>query len=119
MHGPLFNQAVAIMDLDWKARCAARKQQQLDEIPKEWIIQPPPPEQVNVIDVPRSCPLLTERELRITETTDIGLMLRFLASGHWSSYEVTLAFYKRAIIAHQLVGSLLTHSDRCITHHPD
>jgi len=55
------------------------------------------------MDVPRECGLLTPREMEITETVDVELMLRKLSSAEWSSVEVTTAFYKRAIIAQQLV----------------
>lgn len=91
------------MDADWKARCTIRKHQQLNEIPKEWTIRIPSPDHINVVDIPHTCGVLTERELQITETLDIDLMLRHLASAEWSSFEVTTAFYKRALIAHQLV----------------
>ena len=89
---------------DWKTLCAERKAKQEQLIPKEWLIDLPPAGQGNVQDVPRTCGLLTARELEITET-DVDVLLSKLALGTWSSEEVTLAFYKRAIIAHQLVSS--------------
>ncbi|CDO71743.1 hypothetical protein BN946_scf184920.g27 [Trametes cinnabarina] len=88
---------------DWKALCAARKQRQLEQIPKEWTITPPPDTQRNVLDVPRTCGLLTARELEITDTVNVDILLDKLRTGQWSSVEVTTAFYKRAIIAQQLV----------------
>ena len=88
---------------DWKALCAERKQRQLDAIPPEWKIHPPPDEQRNVLDVPLACGLLTAREVAITETLDVEALLAKLHSAEWSSVEVTTAFYKRAIVAHQLV----------------
>jgi len=45
-------------------------------------------------------------ELEITEIDDVSALLDKLAKGEWSSVEVTTAFYKRAIIAHQLVNCL-------------
>lgn len=90
---------------DWKTRCIERKQKQKAEIPRDWFIELPPPEKRNVLDVPKSCGLLTDRELLITETVDIDYLLRKLASSEWSSVEVTTAFYKRAIVAQQLVRS--------------
>ena len=89
--------------LDWRARCEERKKKQLNEIPQEWLIAPLPLDKRNVTDIPANCGLLTERELLITETVDIDYLLRKLTTGEWSSVEVTAAFYKRAIIAHQLV----------------
>ena len=93
----------------WKERAKSRKLQQENEIPKEWRIQTPSLsiENLNVLDVPKNCGLHTPREIVITETDDIELTLRKLGSGEWSSFEVTTAYYKRAIIAHQLVRLLL------------
>ncbi|OSD05700.1 general amidase [Trametes coccinea BRFM310] len=91
---------------DWQALCAARKQRQLEQIPKEWTISPPPDSQRNVLDVPRTCGLLTPRELEITDTVNVDVLLDKLSTGQWSSVEVTTAFYKRAIIAQQLTNCL-------------
>lgn len=90
----------------WHARCEARKKQQRDEIPKEWLISLPHDDHRNVMQYPLECGLLSAREIEITETVDIELLLQRLATAEWSSLEVTTAFYKRAIIAHQLVRCL-------------
>ncbi len=87
----------------WQDLCTARKQRQTDSIPQEWFIQVPPEEQRNVLDVPRTCGLLTARELEITDTDNVQTILDKLRTAVWSSVEVTTAFYKRAVIAHQLV----------------
>lgn len=100
-------EAVADHGEDWRARCHARRLKQRQEIPKDWLLDISHYHRKNVIDVPRTCGLLNERELEITETTDLHIMLERLASGSWSSVEVTTAFYKRAIIAHQLVKEKL------------
>ena len=92
-----------IMQQDWQTRSAERKAKQLASIPKEWLITLPPDEQRNVQVVPETCGLLTTRELEITETTDVDVILGKLATGTWSSVEVTTAFYKRAVVAQQLV----------------
>ncbi|KAJ3726656.1 general amidase [Lentinula raphanica] len=91
---------------DWKTRCAQRKQAQLESIPKEWLINAPPTDRMNVMDIPKECGLLSVRELEITETVDVEVILQKLASSVWSSVEVTTAFYKRAIIAQQLTNCL-------------
>ena len=88
---------------DWQTICAERKQKQLDSIPPEWIIQVPKEPRGSVQHIPEQCGLLTARELEITNTTDVDVLLNKLATSAWSSVEVTTAFYKRAIIAHQLV----------------
>ncbi|KAL1952417.1 hypothetical protein VTO73DRAFT_1566 [Trametes versicolor] len=93
-------------DQDWKTLCTERKQRQLDLIPKEWTITLPPDSQRNVLDVPRTCGLLTARELDITDTVNVAILLDNLRTGLWSSVEVTTAFYKRAIIAQQLTNCL-------------
>lgn len=88
---------------DWRSRAKAKKQQQLDSIPKEWILRNPPnKDQLNVTDIPRTCGLLSSREIEITES-HVEAILSNLAKGIWSAVEVTTAFSKRAVIAHQLV----------------
>lgn len=78
-----------------------------NSIPRDWLIENLPlRNHPNVLDVPAKCGVLTERELMITETTDVHLIIRKLHSAEWSSLETTTAFYKRSIIAHQLVGAL-------------
>ncbi|KAF9461721.1 general amidase [Collybia nuda] len=94
------------MSDNWKDICLARKSAQLALIPREWIIQVPPETQTNVMDVPQECGLLTKRELQITETTDVEILLNKLHSSEWSSEEVTTAFYKRSVIAQQLTNCL-------------
>jgi amidase len=88
---------------DWETVCARRKRAQYDSIPPEWIIEPPPKDQLNVMDVPRQSGLLDDLELEITETVDVQTILDKLRSAEWSSVQVTTAFYKRAIIVQQLV----------------
>lgn len=91
----------------WRRLCAQKQKSQHDSIPRDWLIAKLPlQDHPNVFDVPAKCGLLTERELMITETTDVGLILRKLRTAKWSSLETTTAFYKRAVVAHQLVGLL-------------
>ncbi|KAJ7367028.1 general amidase [Mycena albidolilacea] len=91
---------------DWEERCAARKRVQMESIPREWIIEPPPKDQLNVMDVPRQCGLLDSLEMEITETVDVEIILEKLRRAEWSSVQVTTAFYKRAVIAQQLTNCL-------------
>lgn len=58
----------------------------------------------NVTDIPRTCGILTETQLAITEQMATELLAK-LASGQISSVEVTEAFCTRAAIAHQLVDT--------------
>lgn len=88
---------------NWEAVCSARKDAQFASIPRDWVIPLPPDTQTNVIDVPLHSGLLTAKELEITEVTDVLTLLNKLHLAEWSSVEVTTAFYKRAIIAQQVV----------------
>lgn len=87
----------------WKDQVADKRARQKAAIPKEWLITPVPEDKLNVIDVPETCGLLTQRELDITRSSDVVVLLDKLANAEWSAVEVTVAFYKRATIAHQLV----------------
>lgn len=86
----------------WQELCAERKQKQNAQIPAEWVVTPPSDSRGSVLDFPEKCGLLSDIELEITNAT-VDTLLGKLAIGHWSSVQVTTAFYKRAIIAHQLV----------------
>jgi amidase len=91
--------------MSWEEVTRAHRAKQLASIPKEWLLKSVPND-LNVIHVPAESGLLTARELEITDTVDINVTLANLAQGAWSSVEVTTAYYKRAIIAHQLVSLL-------------
>ncbi|EST07179.1 Amidase [Kalmanozyma brasiliensis GHG001] len=60
----------------------------------------------SVVDFPRTTGILSEREIEITETDDVSVLLKKLASGHYTAVEVLEAFIKRTCIAHQLVNPL-------------
>lgn len=84
----------------------ASEQQKLrdSQIPKEWILESLPDESVaNVMNVPYTCGLMTETELALTEK-DATDLLALMAKGKLKSYDLTLAFCKRASIAQQLVS---------------
>ena len=87
----------------WQELAAEKKARQLASIPKEWLITPPADDVLDVTDVPAKCGLLSARDLEITTINDATALLQKLATGEWSSVEVTTAFCKRAIIAHQVV----------------
>ncbi|EJT96853.1 general amidase [Dacryopinax primogenitus] len=94
------------MGEEWAANALAKKNAQTAAIPEEWVITPPPADRLNVLGVPRECGLLSEKELEITELRNVDALLEKLASGEWTSVEVTTAFLKRAIIAQQVVNCL-------------
>ena len=90
----------------WQDLAKAKRLRQQEAIPSDWKLKSSP--EYGVLDVrsfPESpqCGLLTSREVEITNTTDVDILLSNLATAKWSAEEVTRAFYKRAIIAHQLV----------------
>lgn len=87
----------------WTELAAEKKQRQLKSIPQGWLVSPPPDSTLDVTGFPETCGLLTEREIKITNTS-VDVLLEKLACGEWSAVDVTTAFYKRAIVAHQLVS---------------
>jgi hypothetical protein len=93
----------------WTQLVEQKKQRQLKSIPHEWLVSEPPPDStLDVTNFPETCGLLTARDIEITNTsTDV--LLENLACGEWTAVDVTIAFSKRAIVAHQLVS----HSKLC------
>ncbi|KAM6501200.1 general amidase [Amanita muscaria] len=90
----------------WEQLAQEKKRKTEALVPKEWILpNPPPSDQLDVSHVPDQCGLLTKKEIEITNSP-VGILLANLASQIWSSVEVTTAFAKRAIIAHQLTNCL-------------
>lgn len=103
----------------WQTLAAEKRARCQSLIPKAWelpsalvqsLSHPLESSKNNLIelDIPRRSGLLTEKELRITEAYDVRGLLKALASGDFTSLEVTVAFCKRAAIAQQLVRSTLT-----------
>jgi amidase len=86
---------------DWATIAQAKQQRNLDSIPNEWRIKPV--ESVHVMDIPGSCGILNADELKITDTPAQDLVAQ-MRKGGLKSYDVVLAFAKRAAIAHQLVS---------------
>ncbi|RWA07120.1 hypothetical protein EKO27_g7989 [Xylaria grammica] len=103
----------------WQSRVAEKRAACQKAIPEAWSLPEPLLEtlpgrselltaKIDLIslDIPRRSGLMTERELRITESYDVSSLLEELASGGLTSTEVTLAFSKRAAIAQQLTNCL-------------
>ncbi|KIV77499.1 hypothetical protein PV11_09289 [Exophiala sideris] len=91
----------------WKKIAQAKRASRDAAIPLEWRLRPDevPHDQLNVVNIPTECGILTAKELAITED-DAAALVQKLVSREYSSYEVTLAFCKRAAIAQQLVNCL-------------
>ena len=93
---------------DWQSISARAKQRLADSISPEWRIPPdkmPPADQLDVRDVPRTCGILSQNELEITDSYATEILSQ-IASGAWKAEAVTRAFCKRAAIAHQLTNCL-------------
>lgn len=94
---------------NYQAIAAEKRAQQWGKIPKTWRIPTKTfHDAINVMDIPLTCGLLNETESRITSNYDATALLEKLKAGVWSVEQVTVAFSKRAAIAHQLVSSLTT-----------
>ena len=96
----------------WQELAAEKKAHQAASIPKEWLIVPPSDDILDVTDIPAKCGLLSARDLEITEVSTVAVLLSKIATGAWSSVEVTTAFCKRAVIAHQVVRALAFPPER-------
>ncbi|KAH8173611.1 amidase domain-containing protein [Sarocladium implicatum] len=91
----------------WQSIAQATQSRLAAKIPAQWrlsdeILQS---SQKDVSDIPRTCGLLTERELDIT-IRDSTYILEQVHSAQYSAEEVCLAFCKRSAIVHQLVNCL-------------
>ncbi|KAH7887092.1 amidase signature domain-containing protein [Phlebopus sp. FC_14] len=94
---------------DWRSLCAARKAAQAASIPQEWRIQPPPESRLDVRSITEECGLLSDRELAIIDlgTKDVSALVDALVTGRkYTSVEVTTAYLKSAVIAHQVTNCL-------------
>ena len=98
-----------IEKLDWEAIAAAKQKENLGKIPPEWRLPPSALKDIsasstgNVLDVPRTCGILSEAELEVTEKYDAPTLVEKMRSKELSAVAVTTAFCKRAAVAQQLV----------------
>ncbi|WWC65718.1 uncharacterized protein I303_108340 [Kwoniella dejecticola CBS 10117] len=87
----------------WQEIAQAKRDARDALIPVDWRISST--DAKNVIDVPRTCGVLSPKETEITETDALTLVEKLL-EGQLKSYDVTLAFCKRAAVAQQLTNCL-------------
>lgn len=100
---------------------AAKLKARDDAIPREWRLEASVLESADLVDVrsvPRTCGLLSAREIEITEVrgrdqdwllklqTPAAELVKRMAAGDLTSVEVTTAFSKRAAVAQQLTNCL-------------
>ncbi|KAF1961122.1 amidase [Byssothecium circinans] len=98
--------------LDWRPLAASKRASTLSKIPKEWrlpaSLTTPLTEtsSTNVLSIPRTCGLLSPRELELTENYDATALVDLMRSRQATSVEVVTAFCKRAAVAQQCVNCL-------------
>ncbi|KAF2034032.1 acetamidase [Setomelanomma holmii] len=91
----------------WQLVSWAKKDEQFARIPFEWrLCSLPAADVTNYINIPRTCGLLTEDELKIIENYDATALVDAIRSRNLKCVDVTRAFCKRAAIAHQLTNCL-------------
>ncbi|KAJ5384280.1 hypothetical protein N7517_002191 [Penicillium concentricum] len=98
-------------NLSWEDKCAAKRAEVDAKIPTGWrlpaeILQQVDNNELEIIDVPSKCGILSKAELAITEIPDATSLRGKLAAQELSAIEVTTAFCKRAAIAQQLTCCL-------------
>ncbi|KIX00791.1 uncharacterized protein Z518_09856 [Rhinocladiella mackenziei CBS 650.93] len=102
---------------NWQVKAAQKQRQCREAIPAAWQLPPSIlqslafpldmyPNRLLDMDIPRKSGLLSDREIDITEKYTVSELLVKLASGEFTSLEVTTAFSKRAAIAQQLTSCL-------------
>jgi amidase len=97
---------------DWKELVKSKRESVFTKIPKAWLLpatltsQYTETSNLNALDVPRTCGILTEQELSITEDHDATALVELMSTGKLTSLEVVTAFCKRAAIAQQCVHCL-------------
>ena len=112
---PLLNRFIILASLTmaaspsetWQDKVARKQVAIKAAIPSEWLLPSDLTISSNVLDVPRQCGILSEKELEITESFTARQIVDKLSTRNLTSAEVTMAFSKRAAIAQQLVISLL------------
>ncbi|KAH7123928.1 amidase [Dendryphion nanum] len=92
--------------LNYQIISAEKKLQRRSKIPQEWVLPKSYHGVTNFMGIPSTCGILSELELNITSNSDATDLLGKLRDGTLSAEQVTIAFCKRAAIAHQLTNCL-------------
>ena len=92
---------------DYRTIAAEKQSHSRKQIPKEWLLANDYSSYTNFMEVPITCGILSDEEINITSNFDATALLEKLRSGMWTAEQVTVAFCKRAAIAHQLVCLML------------
>ncbi|KAI1296209.1 putative fatty-acid amide hydrolase [Xylaria venustula] len=93
---------------DYRIIASNKVARQKSKIPEAWLISPDTIKQnaTNFMDIPTTRGILSGVESDITSNYDATALLEKLRAGTFSAEQVTIAFCKRAAIAHQLVNCL-------------
>jgi amidase len=97
---------------DWQALAKSKRESVFAKIPKDWLLPTSQTSQytesssISVLDVPRTCGILTDKELDLTENYDATDLVKMMAEKQVKSVEVVTAFCKRAAVAQQCVNCL-------------
>ncbi|KAK9332148.1 amidase signature domain-containing protein [Lipomyces starkeyi] len=82
---------------------AAKKKALIDAIPTDWRVEIPS-DLDNLTKFAECCGVLTDKEVEITSNYDAVGLLEQVHKGVYTSLEVTIAFCKRAALAHQAIN---------------
>lgn len=99
-----------MVSANWQHLVEKKRADRDERIPKAWRLpesvssQVSPENPTSAFDLLKETALLTPWEIDVTENHDATALLEMIAAREISSYDVTLAFCKRAAISHQLVG---------------
>jgi Asp-tRNA(Asn)/Glu-tRNA(Gln) amidotransferase A subunit family amidase len=91
----------------YKAIARRKQAERQSRIPKEWLLNPlPSPSILDVRSIPRTCGVLTTKEVEITENHDATSLAEAIRSRIFTAEAVAVAFCKRAAIAQQVCNCL-------------
>ncbi|EKD19928.1 uncharacterized protein L3040_002391 [Drepanopeziza brunnea f. sp. 'multigermtubi'] len=91
----------------WKAIARRKQAERQSRIPSAWVLKScPSSETLDVRSVPRTCGILTQSEVSITEKYDATALADAIRARSLTAEQVTVAFCKRAAIAQQLCNCL-------------
>lgn len=96
----------------WEQQAQKARDILQNSIPKQWLVPEeklPPVTQKNVLDFPRQSGLLSEEELRITESSASELVAE-MGAGKLKAEQTVVAFLKRSVMGQQLVSIILSPS---------
>lgn len=95
----------------WESLASSKRAELFNKIPVAWRLTPEfltgsVDSDINVLDVPSRCGLLTAEELEVTEKYNAVNLAKAVQSGSLKAKSVATAFCKRAAIAQQLTCCL-------------